>query len=100
MQTFANISQLAFTMLLLPVSNAVVEQAFSQVTIIKTKARNRLNVRMLASLMIIRTHLLWRGKCCRNFEPTEDMIKHFNSTMYDDDSQKSAGASEDVNDIL
>lgn len=82
-QAFANISQLSFVLQLLPVSNAVVEQAFSQVSLLKTKVRNRIRVGLLSSLMILRSSLMWNGLCCKSFEPTQAMLASFNSNMYD-----------------
>lgn len=80
---FQNIAQLAIVLLLLPISNAVVEQAFSQVSIVKNKLRNRLNVNMLSALMILRTQLTWRAQCCKSFEPSKGMLRDFNANMYE-----------------
>jgi hypothetical protein len=86
-EAFPNISALALMLQLLPISNAVVEQSFSQVTIVKTKVRNRLNVDMLSSLLIIRSYLMWRNNCCLHFEPSQGMLDDFNVNMYDNSAE-------------
>ena len=81
-----------------PVSNAVVERVFSQVTAVKTKVRNRLGLRILDAVIRIRAHLQMRSKCCRDFVPSSHMFKLFNSAnMYGTQTQE---GEDDVLDLL
>lgn len=78
---FPNISKFALSLLVLPFSNAEVERAFSTVNILKNKLRNRMLIPTLDSIMRVRFSLKNSG--CTNFNPTEDMLKSFNSeNMY------------------
>ena len=87
---FKELADYALTCLTTPVSNAVVERIFSTVTNVKTKARNRLQADMLDSVIRIRSHLQFQGKCCRDFTVTSHMLELFNSTnMYDSKDQES-----------
>jgi len=65
-----------------PVSNAVVERVFSQVTAIKTKYRNRLSLKMLDAILRIRLNLHLRGTCCNSFTVTASMLERLNNSMY------------------
>lgn len=47
--------------LTIPVSNAVVERIFSHVTAVKTKVRNRMNLKLLESVLKIHTTLIMSG---------------------------------------
>lgn len=66
-----------------PVSNAVVERIFSHVTAVKTKVRNRMNLKMLESILRIRTTLIMSGKCCKDLIITENMLEKFTVGMYE-----------------
>ncbi|XP_068239267.1 SCAN domain-containing protein 3-like [Palaemon carinicauda] len=65
-----------------PVSNAVVERVFSQVTCVKTKYRNKMSLELLDSIVRIRTHLMIKDTNCVKFNITDDMIKRFTCDMY------------------
>lgn len=56
-QPFKELALFALKNLTLPVSNAVVERAFSVMNLLKTKRRNRLQLLMLDSLMRLRLHM-------------------------------------------
>lgn len=73
----------ALSCLSCPVSNAVVERIFSQVTCIKTKYRNKMSVATLDAIVRIRTTLLLKSNCCVQFLATDDMIRRFTSEMYE-----------------
>lgn len=73
---FENISKLVLALLSLPFSNASVERAFSIVSIVKDKLRNKMSVAMLQAIMHIRLTL--DVDCC-DFKPTDKMLKRFNS---------------------
>ncbi|TGZ35073.1 Uncharacterized protein DBV15_08978 [Temnothorax longispinosus] len=67
-------------MLCLPFSNAVVERAFSIMNVIKNKLRNRMAVKTADAIMRIRFNM---PQGCKNFQPTINMLKKFNSeNMY------------------
>ncbi|KOB77549.1 Metallophosphoesterase 1 [Operophtera brumata] len=75
-RTFCHVSKLALGIMSLPFSNAVVERAFSQVAIIKDKLRNRLAINTAESILRVR-YTMMDG--CINFQPSEKMLKKFNS---------------------
>lgn len=54
---FEGLALLALKALTLPISNAVVERAFSVLSCIKCRRRNRLQLQMLEALMRVRIHL-------------------------------------------
>ena len=96
-QSFKELAEYALACLTTPISNAVVERIFSQVTNVKTKARNRLSTRMLASIIRIRCNLQFGEKCCRDFVVTKRMTELFNSKdMYSSSAEE---ASDDCFDI-
>ena len=43
---------------------------------------NKLNMSTLESILRIKSHLVLKNKCCRDFTVTPDMLKLFNSNMY------------------
>ncbi|CAK8675490.1 unnamed protein product [Clavelina lepadiformis] len=65
-----------------PVSNALVERMFSHVNAIKTDKRNRMELIMLESVTRVRTTVMVKGKCCKDFVVTKEMLQRFNSNMY------------------
>lgn len=80
---FKDLAKYVLQILCLPSSNAVVERGFSIMNCIKTKARNKLGVEMLNSLMRIRLHLFSQGLCCKQFQITREMLNKCNTTsMY------------------
>ncbi|XP_077279781.1 uncharacterized protein LOC143907119, partial [Temnothorax americanus] len=80
-QQFGNITKFALAMLCLPFSNAVVERAFSIMNVIKNKLRNRMAVKTANAIMRIRFNM---PQGCKNFQPTINMLKKFNSeNMYE-----------------
>lgn len=66
----------------IPLSTAFVERVFSHVTNVKTKARNKLSVSSLESILRIRSHLFVHNLCCQNFEVTDRMLSLFTNEMY------------------
>ncbi|CAD6238482.1 GSCOCG00012538001-RA-CDS [Cotesia congregata] len=83
---FKDLAAFALRALSLPTSNADVERVFSVMALIKTKCRNRMLIDMLVSLMRIRIHMRVFKLCCKNYMPTDDMVKRFTSQLYE--SQK------------
>jgi hypothetical protein len=80
---YQELATYALSCLTVPVSNAVVERIFSHVTIVKTKIRNRLSIKMLDAIIRIRMSLVLKGKCCKDFIVTSRMLELFNVNMYD-----------------
>ncbi|QQP39542.1 Uncharacterized protein FKW44_020460, partial [Caligus rogercresseyi] len=81
-QAFRDLAQFALSLLAMPLSNADVERVFSQMALVKSKLRYRMGQETLSSILHVRYGLRWQGKCCRDFEPTADMLLRFNSRMY------------------
>ena len=73
---FGNICNLVFALLSLPISNAAVEQVFSNINLVKDKIRNKLSVLMLEAILHVRCTSTIE---CFNFIPTAEMLKLFNS---------------------
>ncbi|CAG5100548.1 Protein of unknown function [Cotesia congregata] len=82
-RSFEDLASFALRALSLPISNADVERAFSIMSIVKSKTRNRLLLPMLTALMRIRIHMKVMKICCTNYSPPEHMLKLFNSKMYE-----------------
>ena len=80
---YEELSNYALQCLTTPVSNAVLERIFSHVTAVKTKARNRMSLKMLEAILRVRTTLIVSGKCCKDLEITGDMLQKFTVDMYD-----------------
>ncbi|KAG7169528.1 hypothetical protein Hamer_G027703, partial [Homarus americanus] len=75
---FEELGTYAMACLTTPTSNAV-ERIFSTVTNVKTNSRNRLCSEMLGTIISVRSHLQFQGKCCRDFKVTPHMMDLFNS---------------------
>lgn len=71
-----NISGLALALLSLTFSNASVEWIFSQMNVVRTKLRNHLRVCPVEDLLQI-TYGLSHYIVSINFEPPDDMLRHF-----------------------
>lgn len=76
---FKHLSKFAFLLLSLPISNSDCERIFSNVSLIKTKHRNRLSTATVSNLIITKEGL--EGNCTQ-FVPDSEMLKAFNSDMY------------------
>ena len=80
---YEELASYALSCLTTPVSNAFVERVFSHANAIKTKVRNRMKLPMLESILRIRTTLLMTGKCCKDLDISDGMLKKFTSAnMY------------------
>ncbi len=89
-QPYRELAKYALTCLVLPISNATTERIFSSVSCIKTKYRSCLSSEMLEAITRIRATLNFKGKCCRDFQVTEEMLQSFNTQqMYLSDSAQS-----------
>ena len=94
---FENVAQFAIRAYSLPISNAMVERVFSVMGAVKTKPRNRLLLKMLNSIVNIRCYLQTRKLCCKNYVPTNDMVKLHNSKMYARDNNDKIDEAELLN---
>lgn len=81
---FFDIAQAALSVLSMPISNAVVERVFSVMNVVKHKIRNRMQLKMLNSVVTIRLWLNCQSKCCKDLDPTPAMLNRFTSDMYND----------------
>ena len=76
---FKSISEYVLSCLCLPLSNAVAERAFSCVSYVEIKQRNRMKISILDSIVRIRTNLHCNGRCCKDFRVTEGILSLFNA---------------------
>lgn len=82
---FEELSEIAITFLVLPISNAAVERVFSVMNLVKTKTRNRLQSEMLNSILTIKAGLQRKGKCCNDYNIPIDIVKNIGtSNIYDE----------------
>lgn len=81
---FKELSDFVLAVLSLPHSNADVERIFSKITLIRTKLRNRLATHTVEGLCLASDCVKRNGKCCCDFEPTDEMYKAMaSSTLYE-----------------
>ena len=78
---FRELAGFVLKILSLPSSNAVVERVFSIMNTVKTKARNRINTKMLDALLRIKCTFISTNKCCTTFSPSKLMYDKFNSEI-------------------
>ena len=69
--------------LALPFSNSAVERAFSQMNLIKTKFRNRMQQDMLEALLRIRGYMARNNICCNTLTTTSGMLERFTTHIYE-----------------
>ena len=80
---FPNLTRLVSILACFPSSNATVERMFSEMGAAKTKARNRITVEMVESVLHIRHNIRRRGESCSSFAILPPMLERFNQSMYD-----------------
>lgn len=98
---FDELCQFALKIISLPISNAVVERVFSIMNVTKTKIRNRMGQQMLVALIRIKIHNQVKKICCNTFTPTANMLKEFNTKMYNsDDNPKIANLHNEENEMF
>ncbi|KAH7950534.1 hypothetical protein HPB49_025510 [Dermacentor silvarum] len=78
---FPLLSELALSLLALPLSNAAVERVFSQVSLTKNDLRNRMSNVTLQALLHVKFGLAESGDCCKDFQPDEQFLTRFNSAV-------------------
>ncbi|KAE8288359.1 hypothetical protein D5F01_LYC12228 [Larimichthys crocea] len=81
-QCFKDLALGVIRLLTLPISNAHVERAFSQVTLLKDDTRNRMGLRLLSSLMDVRSGLSRNELTSATFKPPRQLLGRFDSSMY------------------
>jgi Domain of unknown function (DUF4371)/hAT family C-terminal dimerisation region len=83
---FHDLGNFALSLLALPFSNASVERTFSQMNLIKSKLRNKMQQSLLENLLHIRAYMARNNICCNNFQPTTSMMSRFTSDMYENNA--------------
>ena len=71
---FKDLAAFAISMLVLPHSNAEVERVFSQMNIVKSKLRNRMETQMANAILAIRAGLKRSGKSCFEYEIPDTVV--------------------------
>jgi hypothetical protein len=94
---FRGIAFFVLTLLTMPTSNAVVEQAFSVMNAVKTKVRNKMGFDLLDALIRMRLYLYGRNTCCHNLRIKKEMIENVKSSFVYG-SGKSAAVSTEITD--
>ncbi len=69
-------------MLATPVSNASVERVFSQMNLVKSKLRNRMQQISLENTLHVRAFMQRNGICCPKFTPTQEMLSLFTQDIH------------------
>ncbi|CAD7081034.1 unnamed protein product [Hermetia illucens] len=82
-QAFPNLVKLVFAILSFPHSSANVERVFSQVNLMKTKIRKRLENATIKACLQTKGLLKLQNSDCTNFKVTTEMRKKCNKAMYD-----------------
>lgn len=77
---FQDLSELALTVLSLPHSNADVERVFSQMNIVKSKLRNRMDISTLKAILCIRYSLKRLGMDSIDYELSQSVISKIGTT--------------------
>ena len=82
----------------MPLSNADVERVFSQMSLVKSKLRNKIGQETLSNILHIKYGLRQNGICCKDFVPTKEMFQRFNHCMYMSGASETPDADEDSDD--
>ena len=72
---FSELYESAVSALILPHSNADIERVFSIMNSTKSKARNRMKLKLLNSILTVKFGLLRKNKCCFNYVLPARVIK-------------------------
>ena len=79
---FIDVGKFALSMLAIPVSNASVERVFSQMNLVKSKIRNRMQQSTLENILHVRAFMQRNSACCHEFTPTQEMLSLFTQDIY------------------
>lgn len=82
---FGNIPRFDFNILCLPHSSAEFERVFSVLNYIKTKLRNRLNIKACEALILSKDYLATNGGHCYSFDTTKPITANLNAPINVDD---------------
>ena len=77
---FQELAMAAVAVLSLPHSNAEVERVFSQMSVVKTKLRNRMSLQTLNSILYIRYGLKLSGEACFEHQLPDHILKLFGTS--------------------
>lgn len=75
--TFKTLALFSLSLLAMPLSNADVERVFSQMSLVKSKLRNRMGQETLSSILHIKYGLRRQGLCCKDFSPQPRDVPEF-----------------------
>lgn len=77
---FEELCKAALAALSLPHSNAEVERLFSQMSVVKSKLRNRLSLHTLNSILLVRYGLKLAGDTCYQHKLPSEVLQQFGTT--------------------
>ncbi|MGH0120289.1 UNVERIFIED_CONTAM: hypothetical protein FKN15_060697 [Acipenser sinensis] len=80
----------------LPFSNASVEHAFSQMALIKTKLRNRMQEKLLENILRVRAYMQRNKYCCNQFQPSKAMLSLFTGDIYEANNAEDGADSDEL----
>lgn len=90
---YLDVCELAISVLSLPHSNAEVERLFSQMNIIKSKLRNRLNISSVNAILAVKSGLRRLGKTCNTYDLPKETIKKIGTMAAYGSKTSEAGSS-------
>lgn len=77
---FQELAMAAVSVLSLPHSNAEVERVFSQMSVVKSKLRNRMSLQTLNSILYIRYGLKLSGEACYEHQLPDNVLQLFGTS--------------------
>lgn len=77
---FQELAMAAVSVLSLPHSNAEVERVFSQMSVVKSKLRNRMSLQSLNSILYIRYGLKLSGEACYEHQLPDNVLQLFGTS--------------------
>ncbi|XP_045492339.1 uncharacterized protein LOC123691815 [Colias croceus] len=79
--TFKNISKFVLEVISLPHSNADSERIFSQVNLVKTKARNKMTVSTVNGVLLAKQRVRGKGNDCTTYDPSQSEYSRMNKAL-------------------
>ncbi|KAH9378082.1 hypothetical protein HPB48_006644 [Haemaphysalis longicornis] len=76
---FKEVAESNRSLLAMPLSNAKLKRAFSQMNLVKSRFRKRIRNETLSAILHARHGLRLRGVCCRDFQKTAKIMQLFNA---------------------
>lgn len=73
---YKELATFVLSLLTLPFSNAEVERLFSQMNLIKTKTRNRMQNELLNGIILVRSELKRSQTCCKDYPIPYEILKN------------------------